>query len=73
MQILMRLGGRLFSNLMLRSGNIALAMQARGFVGAEQHRLHLACKEHIAIWPNAVALLALPVLISSGYYFHLFH
>ena len=36
--------GRLFSNLLARSDNIATAMAARGFRGPEDHVLHLAEK-----------------------------
>lgn len=37
--------GRLFSNLLARSDNIATAMAARGFRGPEDHVLHLAEEE----------------------------
>ena len=64
LQVLLRLGGRMFSNLMQRSENIALAMQARGFAGPEAHRMHLTSgREHMSLLPNALALLALPVVL----------
>lgn len=54
----------MFSNLMQKSENIALAMQARGFAGPEVHHMHLTSgKEHMALVPNALALLALPVVL----------
>lgn len=70
---MLRLGGRLFSNLMHRSESIALAMQARGFEGPELHRLHLAHKGHCPAIPNALALLALPLVVLGGIRFHLLH
>ena len=66
MQVLLRLGGRLFSNLMQRSQSISLAMQARGFQGPESHTVHLGSKEHVQLLPNAIALLALPLTIAGG-------
>ena len=54
----------MFTNLMQKSESIALAMQARGFAGPEAHRLHLTSgREHMSLLPNAVALLALPVVV----------
>lgn len=69
MQVLLRLGGRLFSNLMQRSESISLAMQARGFQGPESHTVHLGAKEHVPLIPNAIALLALPLTIAGGLHF----
>lgn len=68
-QVLLRLGGRLFSNLMQRSHNISLAMQARGFQGPESHVVHLGAKERVPFIPNAVALLALPLTVFGGLYY----
>jgi energy-coupling factor transporter transmembrane protein EcfT len=62
-QVLLRLGGRLFSNLMQRSEAIALAMHARGFAGPAAHRVHLAGREHVPLLPNALAVLLLPAVV----------
>ncbi|KAK9909552.1 hypothetical protein WJX75_003996 [Coccomyxa subellipsoidea] len=70
-QVLLRLGGRLFSNLMQRSENIALAMQARDFVGPERHHVHLSAKEHVPLVPNVLAVLLLSALLVGGHQFKL--
>ena len=61
-QILLRLGGRLFSNLMQRSDSIAQAMCARGFVGPESHRLFLTQTQSSSWTANTVAALSLALL-----------
>ena len=68
-QVLLRLGGRLFSNLMQRSQSISLAMQARGFQGPENHTVHLGGKERVQLIPNVIALLALPLTIVGGLHY----
>lgn len=70
-QVLLRLGGRLFSNLMQRSENIALAMQARDFVGPERHHVHLSAKEQVPLVPNVLAVLLLSALLVGGHQFKL--
>ena len=70
-QVLLRLGGRLFSNLMQRSENIALAIKARDFVGPERHHVHLSAKEHVPLVPNVLAVLLLSVLLVGGHQFKL--
>lgn len=72
MQVLLRLGGRLFSNLMQRSESIALAMHARDFAGPERHHIHLAAKEHVPLIPNVLAVLLLVAVIVGGYQCRLF-
>ena len=69
MQVLLRLGGRLFSNLMQRSQSIALAMQARGYQSPESHSVHLGSKEHVPVIPNAIALLALPLTVIGSLHY----
>ncbi|EIE24690.1 CbiQ-domain-containing protein [Coccomyxa subellipsoidea C-169] len=71
-QVLLRLGGRLFSNLMQRSENIALAMQARDFAGPEGHHVHLSAKEHVPLVPNILAVLLLSALLVGAQQFQLF-
>ncbi|CAL8467723.1 g7261 [Coccomyxa elongata] len=71
-QVLLRLGGRLFSNLMQRSENIALAMQARDFAGPVRHHVHLAAKEHVPLIPNIMAVLLLSAVVVGGQQFRLF-
>ena len=61
-QILLRLGGRLFSNLMQRSDSIAQAMCARGFVGPENHSLYLTQTKSSSWTANIVAALSLVLL-----------
>ncbi len=68
-QVLLRLAGRLFSNLMQRSQSISLAMQARGFQGPENHTVHLGGKERVQLIPNVIALLALPLTIVGGLHY----
>jgi len=68
-QVLLRLAGRLFSNLMQRSQSISLAMQARGFQGSESHTVHLGGKERVQLIPNVIALLALPLTIVGGLHY----
>lgn len=67
-QVLLRLSGRLFSNLMQRSQSISLAMQARGFRDPESHTVHLGGKEHVQLIPNVIAMLALPLTVFGGLY-----
>ncbi|DBA85437.1 TPA: hypothetical protein ACH3X2_006113 [Trebouxia sp. C0005] len=61
-QVLIRLGGRLFSNLMQRSDNIAQAMCARGFVGAQDHKLYLTSTWPSSTTANVVATISLVLL-----------
>lgn len=61
-QVLIRLGGRLFSNLMQRSDNIAQAMCARGFVGAQDHKLYLTSTRPSSTTANVVATISLVLL-----------
>lgn len=61
-QILLRLGGRLFSNLMQRSDSIAQAMCARGFVGSANHSLYLTQTQSSSWTANTVAALSLALL-----------
>lgn len=60
--ILVMLGGRLFSNLMQRSGSIAEAMCVRGFVGAQDHHLYLTKTESSSVTMNVVAMSTLGML-----------
>ena len=60
--VLVRLGGRLFANLMQRSGSIAEAMCARGFVGSQHHHLYLTKTEPSNMLFNIVAMLLLGLL-----------
>ena len=61
-QILIRLGGRLFSNLMQRSDSIAQAMSARGFVGAQGHVLYLTRTQQSSWVANIIATVSLVLL-----------
>lgn len=61
-QILLRLGGRLFSNLMQRSDSIAQAMCARGFVGPDNHKLYLTQTQSSSWTSNIVAAVSLVLL-----------
>lgn len=60
--VLVRLVGRLFSNLMQRSGSIAEAMCARGFVGTQHHHLYLTQTEPSSMVLNILAMLLLGLL-----------
>ena len=60
--VLIRLVGRLFSNLMQRSGSIAEAMCARGFVGVQHHQLYLTQAEPSSTVFNVLAMLLLGLL-----------
>lgn len=61
----MRMLGRLFSNLMRQSEQIAVAMTARGFVGPKEHSLITGSTQEIEFIPNAIASLTLAWLIFS--------
>ena len=61
-QILLRLGGRLFSNLMQRSDSIAQAMCARGFVGSQGHKLYLTQTQSCSWTANIIAAFCLVLL-----------
>ena len=61
-QVLIRLAGRLFSNLMQRSDSIAQAMCARGFVGPQDHNLYLTQTKSSSWKANIAATLALVLL-----------
>jgi len=61
-QVLIRLGGRLFSNLMQRSDSIAQAMCARGFVGAQDHKLYSTSTQPSSTTANVVATISLVLL-----------
>ncbi len=61
-QVLIRLIGRLFANLMQRSDSIAQAMCARGFVGAQDHKLYLTRTQPSSILANVVATVSLLLL-----------
>lgn len=62
LQILLKLGGRLFSNLMQRSDSIAQAMCARGFVGPEDHKLYLTQTQSCSWTANIIAAICLVLL-----------
>lgn len=61
-QILLRLAGRLFSNLMQRSDSIAQAMCARGFVGPQDHKLYLTQTQSSSWIANSIAAVLLVLL-----------
>ena len=61
-QILLRLGGRMFSNLMQRSDSIAQAMCARGFVGPQDHKLYLTQTQSCSWTANCIAAVCLVLL-----------
>lgn len=62
LQMLIRLGGRLFANLMQRSDSIAQAMCARGFVGAQDHKLYLTNTQKSSMPANVIATVSLLLL-----------
>lgn len=65
LQILIRLTGRLFANLMQRSVSIAEAMCARGFVGSTQHHLYLTRTQPSSMTANVLAMMLL-ILLGLG-------
>ena len=65
LQVMVRLGGRWFANLMQRSGSIAEAMCARGFVGPRQHHLYLTRTQPSNMTANVLAMMLL-ILLGFG-------
>lgn len=59
----MKMLGKMFTNLMRQSENIATAMTARGFVGPKKHTLITGSQQEVSLVPNAVALLSLAWLV----------
>lgn len=59
----MRMLGKMFSNLMRQSEQIAVAMTARGFVGPKKHSLITGSHQELSFMPNAVAAVTLGWLI----------
>ena len=59
----MRMLGKMFSNLMRQSEQIAVAMTARGFVGPKKHSLITGSQQELGFLPNAVAALTLGWLV----------
>ena len=55
----MRLAGRLLKKLVHRSENMAVAMQARGFQGVQEHTIH-------AVVPPSSAQASLAAYVSLG-------
>ena len=62
----MRMLGKMFSNLMRQSEQIAVAMTARGFVGPKKHSLITGSQQELNFMPNALAALTLGWLILSS-------
>ena len=62
-QILLRLLGHLFTNLLQRSESIAQAMCARGFVGADSHKLYLTNTQPTSKRLDIIAILLLVVMV----------
>jgi energy-coupling factor transporter transmembrane protein EcfT len=69
MQVVMRMLGRLFSNLTTHSEHIAVAMKARGFTGPREHKIALGSPQETRILPNSVAILALVGLMAGSLQF----
>jgi energy-coupling factor transporter transmembrane protein EcfT len=66
LQLLLRLVGRLFSNLFRRSAAISVAMRARGFRGPQQHHVYVAGAQPTSWIGNAIALLILPLAVTGA-------
>lgn len=67
LQVSLKMLGRLFSNLLKQSSNIAIAMRARGFVGPNDHKIVFASDHGFEILPNLVAILTLSGLLYSTF------
>lgn len=68
MQVSLKILGRLFSNLMVMSENIAIAMKARGFVGPKDHKIVFSSQQRPATVPNIVAALLMALTLAA--YWH---
>jgi len=69
MQVVMRMLGRLFTNLTTHSDHIAVAMKARGFTGPRDHQIAVGSQQESRVAPNFVAILALVGLIAGSFQF----
>ena len=65
MQVSLKMLSQLFSNLMLTSENIAVAMRARGFTGPNHHRVFRGSQQHYSVLPNAIAVTLLGGLVAK--------
>ncbi len=63
LQLLLRLVGRLFSNLFQRSSAIAVAMRARGFRGPATHIVYVPGGPRMSWIGNTLAVVALPLTL----------
>ena len=61
--MVVRLFGRLFSNLFRQSEAVAQALHARGFVNAEEHTIHTGLLHRSKVFNNAVCCSAIAALI----------
>lgn len=66
MQVIMRMLGRLFSNLTKHSEHIAVAMKARGFAGPRDHHIAMGSQQESRVAPNLLAVLALFGLVAGS-------
>ena len=65
MQVSLKMLNQLFSNLMLTSENIAVAMRARGFTGPEDHKVFMGSQQHYSVLPNVIAVALLGGLVTG--------
>lgn len=65
-QVAVQLTGRMFENLMRRSGDIALALHARGFVDPASHTIYTGSDRSSNFLNDVICGLAIAALITHA-------
>lgn len=65
-QVVLRLLGRLFDNLLRKSGDIAVALHARGYINANSHAIYTGTSRSSSLVNNVVCGAAIVVLITQA-------
>lgn len=64
--VVLRLLGRLFDNLLRKSGDIAVALHARGYINANSHAIYTGTSRSSSLVNNVVCGAAIVVLITQA-------